>query len=62
MNTLLWGNRAGYVIAGDDVKIQVTILWFQLIAGGNATVTDVTDAYIGGVLANTTAPDAVLAA
>ncbi|KAL2047238.1 hypothetical protein N7G274_001257 [Stereocaulon virgatum] len=62
MNSLLRSNRAGYVIAGDHAKIRVTILWFQLIAGDNATVTDVTDAYIGGALANTTAPDAVLAA
>ena len=61
-NTLLQGNRAGYVIAGDHAKIQVTILWFQSTAGGNATGTDVTDAYIGGALANTTAPDTVLAA
>ncbi|KAK3177006.1 hypothetical protein OEA41_008332 [Lepraria neglecta] len=62
--SMLGGNRAGYVIAGDHAKIQITILYYDPRAGGNATVTD---AYVGGADANTTvknttAQDAVLAA
>lgn len=60
---MLGGNRAGYVIAGDHAKIQITILYYNPRAGANATVTDV---YVGGADANTTVmnttPDAVLTA